>query len=78
MPDEDVQLTFTGNIGDAVLLEGFSAYRVFKELYEVYVGPLATCENVLDFGCGWGRIIRFFLKDLDSIHLWGADPATES
>jgi hypothetical protein len=80
LPDmlaEDVQLTFTGNTSDAVMLEGFAAYRLFKILCESYIGPLARCENVLDFGCGWGRIIRFFLKDLDSTHLWGADPVTE-
>ena len=74
MPDEDVQLMFTGNTGDAVLREGFSAYKLFKELCERHIGPLAHCEHVLDFGCGWGRIIRFFLRDLDSVHLWGADP----
>ena len=74
MPDEDVQLMFTGDTGDAVLREGFSAYRLFKELCERYVGPLAQCDYVLDFGCGWGRIIRFFLRDLEPTHLWGADP----
>jgi SAM-dependent methyltransferase len=74
MPDEDIQLMFTGNTGDVTLREGFSAYQVFKELCERHVGPLAQCGSVLDFGCGWGRIIRFFLKDLGPNHLWGADP----
>jgi SAM-dependent methyltransferase len=77
LPNEDVQLMFTGNTGDAVLSEGFSAYRLFKSLYETYVGPLAQCDYVLDFGCGWGRIIRFFLKDLEPARLWGADPVEE-
>ncbi|MBP8250980.1 MAG: class I SAM-dependent methyltransferase, partial [Herpetosiphon sp.] len=28
---------------------------------------------VLDYGCGWGRIIRFFLKDIDPNNLHGID-----
>lgn len=27
----------------------------------------------MDFGCGWGRIIRFFLKDVELGGLWGID-----
>lgn len=30
-------------------------------------------RRVLDFGCGWGRTIRFFLKDLEPANLWGVD-----
>src|SRR5262249_49125760 len=74
MPDENVQLMFTGAKGDAVLREGFAAYRLFKALYENHVGPIAQCHNILDFGCGWGRIIRFFLKDIEPSRLWGCDP----
>ncbi len=74
MPDEDVQLMFTGDKGDAVLKEGFSAYRLFKEFYENHVGPIAQCNSILDFGCGWGRIIRFFIKDIEPSRLWGCDP----
>ena len=77
MPSEDVQLTFTGDKGDAVLREGFGAYRLFKKLYARHVGPLDKCSNILDFGCGWGRIIRFFIKDLEPSKLWGVDPVED-
>jgi SAM-dependent methyltransferase len=77
MPDEHVQLMFTGATGDSVLREGFSAYRLFKDLYEHHVGDIAQCESILDFGCGWGRIIRFFLRDVEPSRLWGADPVEE-
>src|SRR5262249_4106197 len=53
------------------------AYRLFKELYQIHVGALARCDDILDFGCGWGRILRFFLKDLEPTRLWGADPVEE-
>lgn len=74
MPDEDVQLLFTGDTGDSVLSEAFSAYKLFKGECESHVGPIADCSAILDFGCGWGRILRFFLKDIDPSRLWGADP----
>lgn len=77
LPDETVQLTYTGDKGDSVLKDGWAAYKLFKSLYERHVGPIADCRNVLDFGCGWGRIIRFFLKDVAPSKLWGVDPVAE-
>jgi len=77
MPDENVQLMFTGNKGDLILNEAFSAYKLFKNLYASYVGPIDQCNSILDFGCGWGRIIRFFIKDIAPSKLWGCDPVEE-
>ena len=33
----------------------------------------ARDSRVLDFGCGWGRVIRFFLKDVAPWNLVGVD-----
>jgi trans-aconitate methyltransferase len=30
--------------------------------------------RLLDFGCGWGRIIRYFAKDIPTHLLYGCDP----
>jgi 2-polyprenyl-3-methyl-5-hydroxy-6-metoxy-1,4-benzoquinol methylase len=73
-PNEDVQLMFTGNKGDHVMREGYSAYLLFKNLYTNHIGPINQCSNILDFGCGWGRIIRYFMKDIDESKLHGCDP----
>jgi ubiquinone/menaquinone biosynthesis C-methylase UbiE len=32
---------------------------------------------MLDFGCGWGRMIRFFMKDIQTSKIWGSDPDKE-
>lgn len=77
MPDETIQLTYTGDKGDSVLREAWMAYKLFKEAYERHGGPIAECRNILDFGCGWGRIIRFFLKDVAPSKLLGVDPVDE-
>jgi 2-polyprenyl-3-methyl-5-hydroxy-6-metoxy-1,4-benzoquinol methylase len=77
MPDENVQLAYTGAKGNSVMKEGFSAYKLFRDMYEREVGPIARADAILDFGCGWGRIIRFFLKDVEPSRLWGVDPGRD-
>jgi 2-polyprenyl-3-methyl-5-hydroxy-6-metoxy-1,4-benzoquinol methylase len=73
MPEERVQLNFTGRSGKDALSEAFSAYKLFKALSEKYGKRITNESSIMDFGCGWGRIIRFFLKDLDPSRLYGLD-----
>lgn len=74
MPDPAVQERIIGSSGDRALLEAFNAYRLFKRAFEANVGPIEMCRSLLDFGCGWGRMIRFFLKDMPPERLHGVDP----
>jgi SAM-dependent methyltransferase len=78
MPEVSLQENFTGYSGDSTLREGFDAYRIFKKCYETHVGPIQSCSAVLDFGCGWGRIIRFFLKDIEPEKLIGIDHSEDA
>jgi SAM-dependent methyltransferase len=73
MPEISIQEMYTGGSGDQTLRAGFNAYRIFKKCYETHVGPIGSCCGVLDFGCGWGRTIRFFLKDVEPEKLLGVD-----
>lgn len=73
MPDERTQLTFTGRSGHLALSDAFAAYKLFKSILRENSKNLGECSAVLDFGCGWGRIIRFFLKDIEASGLWGID-----
>jgi SAM-dependent methyltransferase len=76
-PDEAIQVRFTGHAGELMLWQAFNAYRLFRSLAARHGPALPACEAVLDFGCGWGRIIRFFAKDLDAGRLWGIDANPE-
>jgi SAM-dependent methyltransferase len=73
LPDEALQERFTGARQDQTLRQGWQVYRLFRSLYDAHSGRLGPATSVLDFGCGWGRIIRFFLKDVDSANLLGID-----
>jgi ubiquinone/menaquinone biosynthesis C-methylase UbiE len=59
------------------LREAFSAYTLFKQIVQNHLEDSSRLNTVLDFGCGWGRIIRFFLKDIEPSDLWGIDCAAE-
>lgn len=73
LPEEAVQNRFTGSAGDKTLWGGFVVYRLFKEIAEKSGKPLGPSSRILDYGCGWGRMIRFFMKDVAPANLWGID-----
>ena len=56
-----------------MLAKGFEIYELFRGHYEQHVGALTSSSRVLDFGCGFGRVIRFFLKDVAPENLFGID-----
>jgi len=74
LPDEEFQLQTVGCAGDDALRQGMGISRVFKQIYEKHAGDFSACGNILDFRCSWGRVIRFYLKDIDPSRLWGIDP----
>jgi cephalosporin hydroxylase/SAM-dependent methyltransferase len=73
LPPEQMQLSCTGLAEDDTLKEAFGFYSLVKEIFSQHVEPLNASHKLLEFGCGWGRVLRFFLKDLPPGHLWGVD-----
>lgn len=72
-PSEQIQATITGSSGEQTLREAFNFYREVK-YYAAEMGiELRPNTRILDFGCGWGRVIRFFLKDVLADNLCGID-----
>lgn len=68
-PSTYQQEVFVGKSNEVALAEAFDFYqRVKAGSY-----PLRRNSPVLDFGVGWGRIIRFFLNDVDASSLHGVD-----
>ncbi len=72
-PPDEIQKNFVGLSGEGALKEAFNFYSEVK-LYAAKLEISLTPEShILDFGCGWGRFIRFFLKDVIPENIYGID-----
>ncbi len=76
-PDEAVQVLFTSHKWDAALDEAFSFYKKVKQSCGVNGRKIDLSTKYLDFGVGWGRIARMFLRDLNQENLYGLDVTPE-
>lgn len=68
-PPEELQRRFVGSAGEAALREAF-AYVAHVKRAGVRV---ARGTRLLDFGCGWGRFLRVWWKDVGAAGLFGCD-----
>ncbi len=73
LPPADLQVGSVGEHGSAALREGLRFYREVKRYAADLGRPLEPDRMLLDFGCGWGRMTRFFIKDVAPRNLRGAD-----
>lgn len=72
-PSEATQSQFVGSSNESALHEGFSFYRAVKSHSEALGASVGPKTRLLDFGCGWGRYLRFFWRDIDAENLFGCD-----
>lgn len=72
-PSPTLQANFVGSSNGAALREGFHFYSFVKRNAQKAGIPLQTGHKLLDFGCGWGRHLRFFWKDIAEENLHGCD-----
>lgn len=67
LPPPDVQHRFTGRQGRANLRQAFDFYRFVSE--RLPPAGAGGRYRVVDFGGGWGRILRLFLRELPAEQL---------
>jgi len=77
MPDAEFQRGTIGAVGDHALYEAFQFYEVCLEQAAAHGVPLGRHSRVLDFGCGWGRTLRFFMREVPADRLHGVDCMTK-
>lgn len=72
-PPAEVQESFVGASAEAALHTVYPFYCRIKQYAKEGGHPLTPQSTVLDFGCGWGRVSRFFLRDLKPENIYGVD-----
>jgi len=73
MPADDVQVLWTGASGHVLLAQSVAFVRTLASYFPRTTRPTADA-SLLDFGCGWGRLLRLACKFVRPSHLWGVDP----
>ena len=72
-PNEDMQRHIHGSFGANAVAEAGDFFR-FVKANTYCTAPAALGKRVLDFGSGWGRTIRPFMRDFEFADLYGFEP----
>lgn len=73
VPDDQLQRLMVGSSGEQAFIEASGFYLAIKRYLNEMNIPLNWDSKVLDFGCGYGRHLRFFYKDVPTTGLYGVD-----
>jgi SAM-dependent methyltransferase len=76
-PDEQTQTNTVGATGRACLEEANAFYQVCESRFNGSALWQKEDKHLLDFGCGWGRIARFFYRDFLPRNVVGVDVQEE-
>jgi SAM-dependent methyltransferase len=77
LPDRALQRRWNGWTGLKLLSEGKAFYTRALAVHARHsTAPLSEAK-LLDFGCGWGRLTRFFARDVAPGALFACDPVEE-
>lgn len=72
-PDNELQDRVHGSHGAQALAEATTFFKFVKaNTYQTSAN--AVGKRLLDFGCGWGRIVRPFLRDFEFADLYAFEP----
>jgi hypothetical protein len=73
LPSDEVQLRFNGRAGRENLQQAFDFYKfILANIHERGMDR----QRILDFGGGWGRVLRFFLREFRAESLFLVDCLT--
>lgn len=78
MASEEDQLNWTGSSGYTLLFQSSAFVRALASNFTELTGKKLNNSNILDFGCGWGRLIRLMYKYTPPENLYGCDPWNKS
>ena len=73
MPSEATQIHWTGNHGAMLLSQSIAFVESLVNGYQALTRRSLERARVLDFGCGWGRIIRLLYKYVGYENIFAVD-----
>jgi hypothetical protein len=76
-PSDELQRNTTSISGEQALRQASSFYGDICKVMEASGSELNAASSVMDFGSCWGRITRFFMRDVSLAHLHGIDVSQE-
>jgi SAM-dependent methyltransferase len=77
-PPQEYQTATHGTSGRVTIAEAGRFVALVSRYADAEGRPVGEATRVLDFGCGWGRMLRIFLNRVDSQNLHGVDVRPES
>lgn len=76
-PPASIQEEVHGASGKQALLAAFNFYKQLKSYADFCEMPFHRDRKILDFGCGYGRITRLFMKDFFQKNIYGMEPFSQ-
>lgn len=74
MASDEVQRKWTGDCGITLLRQSVAFVRAVWHSYERSTGQRLADARILDYGCGYGRLLRLMMYFVDDSRLFGCDP----
>ena len=72
-PSDEIQRAFVGQSNEDAINEAWRFYTLMSDRWRRYGLRMGQRSHVLDFGCGWGRFARMFLRDVPASHIYCVD-----
>lgn len=77
MASDEVQRHWTGNCGSVLMTQSLDFMRSVDQACREHLSHGIT-GKVLDYGCGWGRLLRLLPWFVNPDKIYGADPWNQS
>lgn len=78
MASEETQIQWTGASGYPLLFQTCAIARAMENGLYRFANMRLDGARILDFGCGWGRLIRVMYRFTDPSNIYGCDPWDKS
>jgi SAM-dependent methyltransferase len=75
VPATDLQEIWNGRSGVELAAQSKTFYARLRRLYAAHGQASLEAADVLDYGCGWGRLTRLLTRDVTPGRLFGCDPS---